>query len=268
VASAAVALKPALGWIGQELATRADNRGKFSFAGVSSGTYALYATAAGLLPAGPYIVQVDGTAADSRTVNVRLSASRPKAFEPVSAGSSAGALYFPEARHTLRGEFLRFWQDHGGLAIFGYPISEEYQETNAADGKLYRVQYFERNRFEYHPELAGTGNRVLMGLLGNELTAARTFQPGAPFQSDSSRAYFPETRHSLGGAFLTYWKEHGGLAVFGYPTSEELMESGYLVQYFERNRFEYHPEFADSPGEVLLGLLGVELVRRQGWIAR
>jgi hypothetical protein len=38
------------------------------------------------------------------------------------------------------------------------------------------------------------------------------------------------------------------------------------VQYFQRNRFEYHPEFANTPNEVLLGLLGVEQVRRSGWV--
>ncbi|MEO8288940.1 MAG: hypothetical protein ABI670_21200, partial [Chloroflexota bacterium] len=32
----------------------------------------------------------------------------------------------------------------------------------------------------------------------------------------------------------------------------------YLVQYFERNRLEYHPENKGTPFEVLLGLLGVQ----------
>jgi hypothetical protein len=31
------------------------------------------------------------------------------------------------------------------------------------------------------------------------------------------------------------------------------------VQYFERNRFEHHPEFAGTPDEVQLGLLGSRL---------
>ena len=37
--------------------------------------------------------------------------------------------------------------------MFGYPISEEFTEVNQADGRTYTVQYFERNRFEWHPEL-------------------------------------------------------------------------------------------------------------------
>jgi hypothetical protein len=30
------------------------------------------------------------------------------------------------------------------------------------------------------------------------------------------------------------------------------------VQYFERNRLEYHPENERTPFEILLGLLGVQ----------
>ena len=39
--------------------------------------------------------------------------------------------------------------------IFGFPISEEFTEVSKVDNKPYTVQYFERNRFEYHPEYAG-----------------------------------------------------------------------------------------------------------------
>ena len=69
--------------------------------------------------------------------------------------------------HTLN-LFSDWWQKQGGLAVFGYPLSEETQERNAADGKTYTVQYFERNRLEYHPEYKGTQNEVLLGLLGSE----------------------------------------------------------------------------------------------------
>ena len=40
------------------------------------------------------------------------------------------------------------------------------------DGRPYTVQYFERNRFEYHPEYARTKNEVLLGRLGAGLLAA------------------------------------------------------------------------------------------------
>ncbi len=53
---------------------------------------------------------------------------------------------------------------------------------------------------------------------------------------------------------------HGGLAIFGYPISDQYTENGHTVQYFERQRFELHPEFAGTPYEVLLGLLGNKIL--------
>jgi hypothetical protein len=37
------------------------------------------------------------------------------------------------------------------VAIYGFPISEEFQEVNPDTGLVYTVQYFERQRFEWHP---------------------------------------------------------------------------------------------------------------------
>src|SRR4051812_4129751 len=37
--------------------------------------------------------------------------------------------YFAETGHTLSGAFLDYWNTHGGLALFGYPISEPVQEN-------------------------------------------------------------------------------------------------------------------------------------------
>ncbi len=80
------------------------------------------------------------------------------------------SLYFPQTGHTMS-LFKDWWQKQGGLGVFGYPLSEETQERNDADGKTYTVQYFERNRLEYHPEYKGTENEVLLGLLGAEYLA-------------------------------------------------------------------------------------------------
>ncbi len=46
--------------------------------------------------------------------------------------------------------FFAYWQAHGGLAINGYPVSDERVEV-LEDGRPYTVQYFERVRMEYHP---------------------------------------------------------------------------------------------------------------------
>jgi len=39
------------------------------------------------------------------------------------------------------------------------------------------------------------------------------------------------------------------------------------VQYFERERFEYHPESAGTPYEVELGRLGAQVARQRGFLA-
>ena len=188
----------------------------------------------------------------------------PAAFDPAGPKPDPDTIYFPQSHHNLGGEFLRYWQSSGGLPIFGYPISEPMLERG------YTVQYFERNRFELHPENTPPYN-VLLGRLGADVTARRTFPQAEPFQSDPNHAYFPETGHSLNYAFLGYWNRHSGLPVFGYPISEEIRERSatdgkeYTVQYFERARFEYHPEYKGTDAEVLLGLLGTDIVRARGW---
>ncbi len=75
-----------------------------------------------------------------------------------------GATHFRETGHNLGGRFRQFWQQNGGLAIFGYPISEEFTET-LEDGNPYLVQYFERVRLEYHPENPAPYD-VLLGQFG------------------------------------------------------------------------------------------------------
>ena len=47
------------------------------------------------------------------------------------------------------------------------------KSTPSQDGKTYLVQYFERNRLEYHPENKGTPYEVLLGLLGVQTYQAR-----------------------------------------------------------------------------------------------
>ena len=189
----------------------------------------------------------------------------------------AGNLFFPETGHNLGGAFKNYWQAHGGLAQFGFPQTEPFREVNASDGKLYTVQYFERNRFEYHPENKGTPFEVQLGLLGNQLTDKQRAGNNPAFLPITNRnfpggAYFEQTGHNLAAGFRAYWEANGGLAIYGYPISEEFDEVNpedgktYTVQYFERNRFEYHPENKGTKYEVLLGLLGNSLLKSKGWL--
>lgn len=90
-------------------------------------------------------------------------------FQWLTATLNPNLTFFPEAGHSLGGAFRYFWELRGALTVFGYPISEEFYELNPTDGQRYLVQYFQRARFEYHPENIGTPYEVLLGQLGREL---------------------------------------------------------------------------------------------------
>jgi hypothetical protein len=172
---------------------------------------------------------------------------------------------FTQTQQDVCGDFLTYWQQHGGLEQQGYPISGVLQEVSETDGKVYTVQYFERAVFEYHPEQPDPKYKVLLSLLGSFTYTRKYGTAGAPGQQASTAAgaqRFTQTGHTVGGVFLDYWKNHGGLAQQGYPLSEEFTEKSdidgkvYTVQYFERAVFEYHPEQPDPKYKVLLSQLG------------
>lgn len=171
---------------------------------------------------------------------------------------SATYRYFPETRHVLGNGFKAYWDAHGGVAIFGFPITEEFTQRSQIDGKEHTVQYFERERFEYHSEFKGTPYEIELGLLGSETTAGRHDQPFQPtakrdYAHGIPTYYFPQTQHNAFYTFEDFATMHGGLSIFGYPISEMFTENGVQVQYFERARFEFH---LDVPGGILFGLLG------------
>jgi hypothetical protein len=248
--------------------------GTFSIATLGNATYKLRAAVKGSGTMGVREVKLSGKSGDNATVNFAFQNIAPQGkeafyvdqarhFDTLGVADkddalSKGRLFFPETGHSLGGVFRPYWEKQGGLPIFGFPISEEFMEVSPTDGKLYRVQYFERNRFEYHPET----NTVMLGLLGSEMTAGMNF---APAQADSTALFFRETQHNLSGQFRDYWEKQGGLPIFGFPISEPYYQNGKLIQWFERNRFEYHP---DNPPQyrVLLGLLGIDLARKMGYL--
>ncbi|MBX6753651.1 MAG: trypsin-like serine protease, partial [Thermorudis peleae] len=65
-------------------------------------------------------------------------------------------------------------------------------------------------------------------------------QPSQP-SSNPACVYFPQTQHNLCYGFRAYWQQFGGLAIFGYPITEEYTDptTGYVTQWFERARFEW-----------------------------
>lgn len=100
------------------------------------------------------------------------------AFQPLSSGESTDEVdFFPETGHTLGFGFRDYWRANGGIPVFGYPISREFQERSKTDGQVYTVQYFERARFEWHPEFRGTKYEYLLGHLAREVLIDRGWLP-------------------------------------------------------------------------------------------
>ena len=89
-------------------------------------------------------------------------------FRPKPASAAPGTQWFAETQHNLAPPLLTYWTQNGGIDVFGYPRSEQFNEQNQADGKTYLVQYFERNRIEHHLENKGTQYEFQLGLLGVE----------------------------------------------------------------------------------------------------
>ena len=85
----------------------------------------------------------------------------------------------------------------------------------------------------------------------------------APVAPRPDAVMFPETGYSLSGDFLRYWRANGALPVFGYPIGAEQQVNGQASQWFERARFELHPQNV-APYAVQLGRLGVEALERRG----
>ena len=124
-----------------------------------------------------------------------FSGGRASAPFAPAAPSGAGA-YFKETGHNLSESFLTFWNRYGGLPVFGYPISEEFNEASPTDGVVRAVQYFERARFEYHPE-AAAGHKVQLGLLGRQYldrakvpASARKALPQLTVLGQATTSYF------------------------------------------------------------------------------
>jgi hypothetical protein len=196
---------------------------------------------------------------------------------------------FPQTGQCISGRFRTFWEQNGGLEVFGYPLTSATPVVNHETGQTYLTQVFERNRFEAHPENAAPYD-VLLGRLGADLTqqgiqpVATETEFGLPPMERRPEAgchWFPQTRYNVCGGFKRYWDTHGlqnsswtreqrSLALFGYPISGVFYtynSSGRWVraQYFERARMEM-----DDPGVIAdlieraevrdLGRLGAEVL--------
>jgi Tol biopolymer transport system component len=192
-----------------------------------------------------------------------------------TAQAQEQAYCFTEATNLcISGRIREYWEQNGGLPVFGYPITPQREET--INGWTGQVQWFERNRLELHPDNARPYD-VQLGLLGEQVLQQQgriwhTFPKSVP---QDGCLYFEETQQALCGEFLAAWRANGletdglpgfsvadNMALFGMPISpvqtEDIQGRPYQVQWLQRARFEDHT--AEGKG-VLFGLLGNEARR-------
>jgi hypothetical protein len=173
----------------------------------------------------------------------------------VHAQAPENEQYFPETGHTVKGDFLRFYQNNADSSLlYGFPITEQF---TSRDGKV--VQYFERGRIELNGGLTG-GSSIQITPLGQLV-----YEPGSPKLDINNPAACRsfQTGYPVCFAFLDFYLAHGGETQFGNPISPFEFHENLIVQYFEKARFEWR---ADRPEgqRVLLSDLGRLYFNRLG----
>src|SRR5215211_3084422 len=124
----------------------------------------------------------------------------------------------------VAGRFLEVWQaqgnDQASTYVNGNPITARRAEISVEDGKSYESQWFERAKYEAHPENKAPYD-VLLGRLGANFVEGRGSVDGttgkvrnaadAPFVKiaqpgdlSATKLFFPETGHSVSGKILEY----------------------------------------------------------------
>src|SRR5690242_20841576 len=88
--------------------------------------------------------------------------------------AQTGQRCFSETGFCIDGRIREFWEQNGGLPVFGLPVTPQQQDT--IEGKALQVQWFERNRLELHPENARPYD-VLLGRLGADRLAQQGRDP-------------------------------------------------------------------------------------------
>jgi hypothetical protein len=169
-------------------------------------------------------------------------------FTPSHAQGNNG--YFSQTGHSVTGEFLDFYSSNPeATLLYGFPITDEFIDNMGRD-----VQYFQKARFEIDPT-AEPGKRVKITDVGSLVFEAKnlTAVSDMPTNTPACARY---GAYYICNAFLDFFKKHGGLAQFGYPISNYSIEGDRYIQYFERARFEYHPELS-SFDYVLLTDIGL-----------
>ncbi len=167
-------------------------------------------------------------------------------YGPAYAQTGTTSKYFVETGHNVSGEFWQFYNSQSNnYQIFGYPITEQFRDDKT--GRV--IQYFARARFELYPEKPA-GQRVQLTNIGEALYKQGTVLNITPpigcqtFSNGFAVCY----------DFLKFFNNNGGEAIFGMPISGFEIYNNRIVQYFQRARFEWYPEYPEGQKVVLADL--------------
>lgn len=161
------------------------------------------------------------------------SANAP--IEPIQGTAQSPLRYFPETGHNLKNPFLERWRAYGGKDVLGVPISEERYVEGVGI-----AQTFETVTLVYDPALEAPWDiqaQHLPSSIRSEIapSSARRAVTGCS-GSGSSCQFFEKSGHTISGGIAAFWTDHGGLQLFGMPTTEPFKDeaSGATIQVFER----------------------------------
>jgi len=171
---------------------------------------------------------------------------------PGAPGLEGPSAFFAATGHTVRGQWLQWFNRNGGIDTCGLPRSEVILDPITNQW----VQYFQRVVLEWHPENPAA-HRIQRRLLGDWM------YPGADPAVDPAPAngqayiFFRWDNNRPAGlghgvsdiapdgtniGFCTFFDTHGGVNAFGYPKEEPKLRDGRWTQRFQAAVFEYHPE--------------------------
>jgi hypothetical protein len=200
------------------------------------------------LPAGAYQIMVTLRSSGHDTIAARALAPL-MVQEPAGRQIGEGGYYVPAP-------LLDAWERLGGDEGPGDPLMP------ATPFHGYTLQCFARACLRL------AGGQVQQLPVGELVHLADVGLRQAPIASAEpldgvATISFSETGQTLSGAFLEYWRDHGGEAALGPPITPELIRGDRIVQYTRYARLE-RPA---AGGSTRLGRLGEELLRLPGGVA-
>ncbi len=145
-----------------------------------------------------------------------LLAACAEAAAPAGQGSAATTAVAPE--------FAAFYDAHGQLRTFGYPLTGPFVDPE--NGRM--VQYFQNLRLEVNP--------------ANEQVEVTPLGVWAMAEVGRAAGATADVGVPVALPFQDFYEQYGGEALFGPAISGQVEEGGRWVQYFRNARLEWQAE--------------------------